>query len=350
MTTIDLRHTTPIEPTTVITPSTGRAVDAGYTAADFFLSDDARDRILNGVPANTRRAYKRQAELFADWCAREGRVPLPATSETLAEYVNDLCDRKLSPASIDQAIAVIRTIHRRSGWKNHPDTEQTRLALRAYGKERAADDGQRSRRRTAPPVTIDALHAMAATCDPTTTIGVRDRLLLVLGLALMGRRSELAALNLSDVREVDKGLEVTIRTSKTDKDSKGETIAVLHGTHPLTDPVTAWRDWTAVLAAAGHTTGRLLRSVTRHGHIGDSISTNAINTAVRSMAVRARVPSADTYTAHSLRAGGATIAYANRAPISQIAEHGRWLPNSPVVLGYIRGVDKWVSNPLRGAL
>ncbi len=48
-------------------------------------------------------------------------------------------------------------------------------------------------------------------------------------------------------------------------------------------------------------------------------------------------------------AGGATAAYRAGALVSTIAAHGRWAPTSPVVLGYIRAVDRWSENPLRGA-
>lgn len=42
---------------------------------------------------------------------------------------------------------------------------------------------------------------MVSACDLGTRIGLRDRLLLVLGLALMGRRSELVALTCGNVHE-----------------------------------------------------------------------------------------------------------------------------------------------------
>ncbi|WP_157523181.1 hypothetical protein [Herbidospora cretacea] len=72
-----------------------------------------------------------------------------------------------------------------------------------------------------------------------------------------------------------------------------------------------------------------------------------MNTIVGDLAVRAGVPNAGTVTAHSLRAGGATVAYAAGVPVSVIAAHGRWAPNSPVVLGYIRAVDRWRDNAMR---
>lgn len=34
--------------------------------------------------------------------------------------------------------------------------------------------------------------------------------------------------------------------------------------------------------------------------------------------------------------------------MSAITAHGRWAEGSPVVAGYIRQVDKWNDNPMRG--
>lgn len=167
------------------------------------------------------------------------------------------------------------------------------------------------------------------------------------GLALMGRRSELAALTLDDVREAGDGLEVTIRTSKTDKESRGEVVAIPRGSHPLTDPVEVWRSWVDFLAARSVMSGRLLRSVDRHSNVGESISEDGINKVVRELAVTAGVPNAESFTAHSLRAGGATVAYAAGVPVSVIARHGRWQQGSPVVLRYIRAVDRWRDNAMR---
>ncbi|PZG17586.1 hypothetical protein C1J01_17690 [Nonomuraea aridisoli] len=91
----------------------------------------------------------------------------------------------------------------------------------------------------------------------------------------------------------------------------------------------------------------LLRRINRHGTLGPSLGADAVNTIVRDLAVRARVPGAETVTAHSLRAGGATVAYAAGVPVAVIAKHGRWSPASPVVLRYIRAVDRWRDNAMR---
>jgi integrase len=87
--------------------------------------------------------------------------------------------------------------------------------------------------------------------------------------------------------------------------------------------------------------------VNRHGHIGESLGADAVNDVVRQLAAGAGVLNAERYTAHSLRAGGATVAYAAGVPISVIAAHGRWNIKSPVLLGYIRAVDRWKDNAMR---
>ncbi|MCW2900634.1 MAG: Site-specific recombinase XerD [Streptosporangiaceae bacterium] len=317
---------------------------SGHAGIDGFVSESARARILDGVATNTRRAYGRQWDAFTAWCIDQGRTALPATAETLAEYVSALADAAKGPASIEQAIAAIRTAHRTAGHFGAPDTQAARLALRSHRRELAAG-GERTRQ--APPITVEVLRAMIDATSPVTVIGARDRLLLVLGLAMMARRSELAALHLDDVVETDDGLEVLIRASKTDQDARGAVVAVPRGSHPETDPVRLLQEWRSILAQRGIISGRLLRSVTRHSRIGASLSPDAVSDAVRAAAVRAGVPQAESYSAHSLRAGGATTAYRAGAPVSAIAAHGRWSPASPVVLGYVRSVDRWRDNPMR---
>lgn len=315
------------------------------TSADNTISEATRQRIVDGVPDNTRRAYTRCWTMFETWCVAVGRTTLPATSQTMTEYVGVMSEDGKSPSTIEQCIAAIRTAHKAAGF-DKPDTTAARLVLRAHRRDRA-DGGQRAHQ--APPITIDALRKMIDATDPDTLIGKRDRLVLVLGLAMMARRSELVALDVSDVVETDDGLEVTIRRGKTDQDARCAVVAVPRGQHAETDPVRLLRTYKAALAEQDVTSGKLLRSITRHGRAGAKLTDDAISRIVTQAAQRAELPNADGYTAHSLRAGGATVAYKGGAPVSAIAAHGRWAPASPVVLGYIRSVDRWTDNPMNGA-
>jgi integrase len=332
----------------------GAVEPAAYTPADLTVSAAAADLVRRGVAANTTRAYTRQWARFTAWCAHgpggdaaQGwavRTALPATGQTLLEYVAGLVRAGASPASIEQAVAAIRTHHRVAGFKDSPDTEAARLALRGYRKDRAK---QGLRPRKSPPITIDELRRMVEVCDPATLAGKRDRVMLVLGYALYARRCELSDLRIEDVEHSDQGLKVLIRASKTDRDAVGEYVPVKAGQHPDTDTVALLEQWLGALAALGVTSGYLLRAVTRHGALFPHgfMTGEAINERIRVIGLRAGLRDAHRLTAHGLRSGPASTAAKRGAPLSAIAEQGRWSPNSPVIYGYIREADRWNQYP-----
>jgi len=328
---------------------------AAHTARDLELSDDTRQAIEDAIPANTKRAYGRQWDTFANWCRQQDRTPLPATAQTLAQYVRHLTvtpskrtGATPAPSSIEQAIAVIRVAHRTAGYRDQPETVAALKVLKGYKKARSEAG---TRKRKAPAINLAKLKLLVADCDPATLAGLRDRVILVLGFAMMARRSELAGLWLEDVREDDEGdLTILIRSSKTDQEGEGAEVIVPRGVHHDTDPVRVVRAYKAALAERGHTTGRLLRAIDKWDHITHpTMSGDAINEMVQRRAARA-LPNDDNlvYTAHGFRAGGAGEAYKNKAPISSIRTQGRWADGSPQVMEYIRAVDAREENPMRG--
>lgn len=314
-------------------------------AIDLFLSDGAKEKIEQSVPAETKRAYKRQWGRFHDWCMDHGRQMLPSTAETLAEYVSHLVDEGLSPATIEQAIGTIRTMHGISGHEGLPGTRAALMVLRFHKRNRA-ENGKVARK--APPITVPALRSMVETCDVDTLAGLRDRAMLVLGVAMMGRRSELISIRLEETREDEEGVSSYLRMSKTDQNAEGCEIHMPFGDHPETCPVRVIRAWRDALEDFGETSGRLLRSVNRWAKPGNGLTGDAVNRIVRKRAIAAELDQAHNYSAHSLRSGGATSAYLGGAAIYDIARQGRWMPTSSVVLGYIRAVDNRRNNPMRG--
>lgn len=326
-----------------------------YGDADFTISPDAAERILTRKADNTQRAYRHAWRQFARWCADEGRVPLPATPQTLADYAARLMGMSLSPSTIGQAISCIRAEHAEHGHADQPDHKIALEMLRAYRRE-WADAGNRAGKAT--PILIDALRKMVDTCDPATLAGVRDRALLLLGFNMMARRSEIASLFIGDVEESEDGITAHVRYSKTDQSAKGAAVGVPYGQHAETCAVRATREWLAELDRRGITNGALFRSVDRHGRVAGEpkaagtptarLTGKSVSAVVHRRAVLAGLPNPAGYTGHSLRAGAATAAYLAGKPVSEIAAQGRWCEHSPVVLGYIRAVDKWQSNPMRG--
>lgn len=324
-----------------------RSPSAVVRANDPVLPGTA-ERIAAGVPENTRRSYQRVSEQFETWCQDNGRPVWPTTAAVLADYIAHRCDLGKAPSSIKHDMGVISALNQAAGYPSlgKEVTQAARLVLRGHSKEKGA------RQKQAPPITRDRLRAMSGACDKATLAGRRDRLVLVIGWALAGRRSELAAINLPDITVEDDGsLAILIKGSKTDQDAAGEVVYVPAGEHVDTDPVGLLQDWLTGLTDvdADITTGRLFRAVTRWGKPAqrDSLTDQVINRIVRDAARRAGLANWERYSAHSLRAGFATQAAADGIPLAIWARHGRWKPGSPIPHNYVRVAEAKRDNPLK---
>lgn len=331
---------------------------AAVADADLTVSSRVLERIAASVPDSTRRAYTTDWKAFEKWCREAGRTALPCTAETLAEYVSHLADKGRAPAGISRAISSIRVAHDLSGHQP-PRTAAARSVIKAYRNERA--DAGIANETPLPAMTVRQVKILAEAVDVTTAAGLRDRLIIVLGWAMMARRGELARLNIADVTEVESGLDVLVRKAKADQLAVGRKVAVPYGSDPVTCPVRLMRSWTGLLSQRGITSGPLLRRIDRWGNIAGEPGTACAGAnpelvrmsgeAVRLIVVRtAKAAKLETHlSAHSLRAGGATGAYLGDADLLSIGRHGGWRDGSPVLMRYIRDVDRWKKNPMHGA-
>jgi integrase len=160
----------------------------------------------------------------------------------------------------------------------------------------------------APALTAD-IRAMVDVTD-AGLIGLRDRALILLGFAGAFRRSELVALDVSDLTFNRDGLTVTLRRSKTDQEGQGRKIGIPYGSNPDTCPVRTLRAWLEETAVTG---GPVFVSLNRHGQVQpDRLSPVDIARVVKKLARRAGLDPAK-YAGHSLRAGHATSAAASGA-------------------------------------
>src|SRR5215475_2731592 len=86
---------------------------AAHSPADFALPREAAELIREAVPENTSRAYQSRWRSFEAWCAAQGRVPLPATAQTVAAYLTHLAaGRGLKATTADAHLTAIRAVHR----------------------------------------------------------------------------------------------------------------------------------------------------------------------------------------------------------------------------------------------
>lgn len=321
------------------------------------LSASTRDRLRRAMPASTRRAYTGDLRRFLTWCAGRNLLPAagdPTDDEQLAdamrqllerhgelhvivtEYVGALADASRAPATIERALAAIAAAHRAAG-AGALRTDGPRQVLRSYRRDRATG-GTGVRVRKATPVTIAALRAMTDALDRNSLVGIRDTALLVLGFALGARRSELTALDIADLTFTAEGVQVEVRTSKTDRDSRGRTAALPYGAHSVTCPVRTAQAWLAELADCDRSSGPLFVRIDRHGGLGRTptgrgssdgrLTGQAVALIVARTATAAGLDPAAAWSGHSLRRGCATETYRTGADPLRIARAGGWRDGS----------------------
>jgi integrase len=166
----------------------------------------------------------------------------------------------------------------------------------------------------------------------------------MLGYAAALRPSELAALDLADITVDGHGLLIAIRRSKTDQEGHGQLVGVVAGLHPATDPIRALRAWLDLRPPG---TGPLFtrvpagRPITR-----DGIGPRTVSDLVRNRATAAGLSGLGV-SGHSLRAGHATTAAVNGAPIDRIAAQTRHRDLTSLLNHYIRPADALASTTSR---
>lgn len=146
---------------------------------------------------------------------------------------------------------------------------------------------------------------------------LRDRALLLIGMAGAFRRSELVALHAADIEPGPEGLVTIIRRSQHNRSAQQE-VLVRYGGDVC--PVRALQDW---LHAAGISDGPVFRPVDRHGNVAISaLSATAVGEVVKRLAKAAGLNPKE-FAGHSLRAGCVTQAAIDGVSLPQIMAHSR---------------------------
>jgi len=303
-------------------------IDEIERAYDFAKQDKA---------ASTRRCYSSDFKIFARWCADRNVCALPAKPDTVAAFLAAEADRGRKPLTIGRRCAAIKYTHKLAGHDSPTDSEAVKATVR--GIRRALGVAPRK--------------LAAATADKTVgmvmlarhgLIGKRDRALLLLGFSLAARRSELVALDVSDIEEVPEGLRVRIKKSKTDQEGAGVVLAVPRGS--IACPVKALREY---LDAAGITSGPVFVQIRRGGHVTPNrLGGEAVRRVVK-LQIKKLGLDPKNYGAHSLRAGAITSAAARGASVFKIRDQSRH-KSIDVLAGYVRDNNLFQDHCLSGLL
>lgn len=226
---------------------------------------EAVRRLLRASASDeTRRVYRSCVRTFASWCIANGFVSFPAAPDTVASYIAAMGERPAPVATVMQMLAALTALHKAGGCPSPVKSQLVQKTLKGY-KRKYGVPQKKVAAATADVIRIllDSLYAAG-----DTPMQIRDRAVIALGFAGAFRRSELAALDVSDLEwTVRKGREIcliTVRRSKTDQDGRGMTKAIFPSDDAAYSPTGLLKRWTE---CAGITEGPLFRAIVRGGHI-----------------------------------------------------------------------------------
>lgn len=281
------------------------------TDRDLYVSDETIEYAEASTSESTRRAYASDMRCFAKWAEAEGRKWLPATPETVAEFLKWQADAGMTTATIQRRLSSISVAHRRLGVDNPTRNEGVKRVHK----------GIRRQVGTNPPNVKQALGSSDLRSYFAQLNGdlrhARDRALLSWGLSGAFRRGELVALTVEDLEVIDDGFRVLIRRSKVDQEGAGFHKVIVYGRHPETCPVLAMRVW---LERAGISEGPLFRPIDKAGQVGDRALAGAAVADLVKRCAAALGKNPRTFAAHSLRRGFVTESSHGGAQIQEIME------------------------------
>ncbi len=285
------------------------------------LDEYAKEYIIGSLSENTLRAYASDAKIFRLWCEKREFKPLPATPNVIANFLAAQAkskDPELKAVTLSRRLAAIRYVHKMMGLHALPtDDMLVRQTLRGIMRKKLTAPTQKA------PSTGDLIHAMVEQIDTSTLLGLRDRVILLLGFAGAFRRSELVRIRVEDLRVHEKGMDVYIRSSKTDQTGEGFKKPIIRGqTHC---PVEAVQEW---ITAANIEDGYLLRGFHSRSSMlrpalnepeKPEISDKLIARVVKKYAALIGLDES-MFSGHSLRSGFVTAALLKGASYEKIME------------------------------
>ncbi len=317
--------------------------------------DAAARHVKNARSSNTTRAFERQWSAWVRHCAGRGIAPLPVCPGELIVYLSGLSLSGKAPGSVTAALTAISSIDTRSRITDatpHPHPVRSHALVREWVKGWRREHPVRPQRR-APAIShaqLDLLLQAAAerahnvSAQAHIVTYARDRAMLLIGICAAMRIGELVALDVGDVRTLERGIEVFVRSSKTDQIGAGDSRGVMAQGLLTRCPVDAWLTW---LRIRGDWPGPAFTPIERSG--GVTRERLCDSSARRIVTRRAKAAGLDLVTSHSMRATFATLAAEKRKPITHIAQHGGW-SNVNTVKDYVRQGELFVDNPTSGLL
>jgi integrase len=251
---------------------------------------------------NTKKAYRVAMADFRLFCHTHGYDALPATSETVVQYLAFIEQQKVN--TIQVKLAAIAEAHRMAHLPDPTIDKDVKMVMAGIRREIGSPAEKKS-----PLLKDDLLEMIGALPDDLR--GKRDKALLLVGFAGAFRRSELVNVMVHDIQFSRTGMVITLSRSKTDQEHHGMKKNIPSMKDKCICPVVALRQW---LAESGITEGPVFRKIDRWDHVMRfGLTAQTVALVVKSAARRAGLDS-EKFSGHSLRSGFVTSAFMANAP------------------------------------
>ena len=275
---------------------------------------------LHGAFAdNTLRAYRADFKVFSVWCADNEIDPLSASATEIANFVTTQAEHRTT-ATIRRRIASISTLLKLNSYSDPTSSPEVILALKRIHRQKGRAQKQ------AQPLTKDILEQLVEVTGDDL-VGMRDRVLLMLGNETMRRRSELCNFRFEDIEYLAREkVGIWLRFSKTDQFGQGKFIPI---SPTLGAVIENWRITLNV------NDGYILREVTKTGRVQTHMRPSSINLRLKVLQRTAKLNHVAELSGHSFRVGGAIDLLEAGESLEKIMLRGGWKSES-TALRYLR--------------
>lgn len=284
------------------------------------------------------RAYRADWTHFLDWCGERGLSGLPATVETVCDYLASMAETH-ARATIERRLVTIAQAHKLANQPWVPGHPRIRATLRGMFRLHGRPPVK------AAAIELDEVRKILAAL-PASTVGLRDRAILLLAFAGALRRSEIARLRRTDIAIGREGLRVLLTRSKSDQTGEGQVIGIPRGQNRQTCPVEALIRW----LRAAPTEGAIFRGIRADGTVLDApLHPNSVGEIIKTRAAQAGLrpeSAAERITAHGLRVGCITALYKSGISDEAIMGHSRHR-DLKTMRGYVRRGRLMKESPVR---
>ena len=268
------------------------------------------ERLEGAYSPSTMRGYYADVEHYTKYCSTKGINPFPTSVSDLCNYM-DFAAQGSASATVRRRIYSIRKIHQLMSFPDPTRDENVNLCLRRIRRSKL------ERPRQALGLNKSMLNLLIDS-QPKTPWGLRNAAMLSIGYDLLNRRSELVALNTSDVHfEPSGSARIIIRRSKSDQYGSGR---VAFTSRRSVDLLRSWLDW------RGPEIEPLFCGIYRAKPLNRSLEASFVKRLIKQSAKRAGLPEMTiaTLSGHSLRVGAAQDLLTMGHDTSAIMRAGGW--------------------------